>query len=351
MPETHLNFPSPSQRRLGLRVGDVVEVRSREEILATLSEEGRLDNMPFMPEMLAFCGRRLTVEKRAHKTCDTVEWSGLRQLNDTVHLTGSRCSGTAHGGCEASCTLFWKEAWLKRVDDDRSPAETEPTRCTEERLHSATRKAAVDGDPEVRYSCQATELREYTRPLSVWDIRQYIRDIQSGNVTAKDTIRGIAWRIFRWSNTHLRGWRAQQWLFNHMQRMRGGMPNMILQGDKTKTPRELLHLVPGEQVEVKSIQSIVDTLNKEQRNRGLYFDKEMTPWCERRFRVKSRVTKIIEEKTGKMMPLPGDCLILEGAVCTGRYHGNCPRMIPSYWREIWLRRTDAAPAHKSDPSV
>jgi hypothetical protein len=37
---------------LNLKAGQWVEVRSREEILATLDERGRLENLPFMREML-----------------------------------------------------------------------------------------------------------------------------------------------------------------------------------------------------------------------------------------------------------------------------------------------------------
>ena len=47
--------------KLNLKVGQWVEVRSREEILATLNERSCLDGMPFMPEMLEFCGRRYRV--------------------------------------------------------------------------------------------------------------------------------------------------------------------------------------------------------------------------------------------------------------------------------------------------
>ena len=47
----------------GLCVGDLVEVRSADEIIATLDERGELENLPFMPEMLKFCGQRLTVDK------------------------------------------------------------------------------------------------------------------------------------------------------------------------------------------------------------------------------------------------------------------------------------------------
>jgi hypothetical protein len=49
-----------------LRAGDWVQVRTREEILGTLDSRGMLDELPFMPEMLAYCGKRMRVGKRAH---------------------------------------------------------------------------------------------------------------------------------------------------------------------------------------------------------------------------------------------------------------------------------------------
>jgi len=98
-----------------LRPGDLVEVRTKAEILATLDEQGRLDGLPFMPEMFAFCGKRFQVFKRAHKTCDTVFPVRGRRMKDAVHLE-TRCDGAAHGGCQAGCLLFWKTAWLRKVD-------------------------------------------------------------------------------------------------------------------------------------------------------------------------------------------------------------------------------------------
>src|SRR5207249_4789374 len=100
--------------RLNLKRGDWVEVRSREEILATLDDRARLDGLPFMPEMLRFCGRCLRVASRADKTCDTIETYRSRRMRDTVHLEGAYCDGSAHAGCQASCLTFWKEPWLKR---------------------------------------------------------------------------------------------------------------------------------------------------------------------------------------------------------------------------------------------
>ena len=98
----------------GLRAGDLVEVRSREEILATLDNDGRLEGLPFMPQMLEYCGRRFKVLASAHKTCDVIAGEG-RRLVGCVHLD-VRCDGKAYGGCQAACLIFWKEAWLKRLD-------------------------------------------------------------------------------------------------------------------------------------------------------------------------------------------------------------------------------------------
>src|SRR5947207_4135318 len=90
-----------------LRVDDWVEVRSKDEILRTLDKNGQLEGMPFMPEMFAFCGKKFQVYKRAHKTCDTVFPVRGRRIQSAVHLA-TRCDGKAHGGCQATCLIFWK---------------------------------------------------------------------------------------------------------------------------------------------------------------------------------------------------------------------------------------------------
>ncbi len=100
---------------LDLKAGEWVEVRSQEEILATLDEKGWLEGLPFMPEMLQYCGQKLRVYKRADKTCDTVVPWSIRRMENAVHLE-TRCDGSGHGGCEAGCLIFWKEAWLKRAE-------------------------------------------------------------------------------------------------------------------------------------------------------------------------------------------------------------------------------------------
>lgn len=49
---------SANSRPDKLLPGDLVEVRSSSEILSTLDLKGCLENLPFMPEMFAFCGRQ-----------------------------------------------------------------------------------------------------------------------------------------------------------------------------------------------------------------------------------------------------------------------------------------------------
>src|SRR5215210_3189385 len=99
--------------------GDVVEVRSAAEILETLDEHGALEALPFMPEMLQHVGRRYTVSTRVEKICDTIAATGSRRMRDVVYLENLRCDGSGHGGCQAGCRIYWKEAWLRAGTEGR----------------------------------------------------------------------------------------------------------------------------------------------------------------------------------------------------------------------------------------
>ena len=349
-----------SSRRaiLGLRVGDVVEVRAAEEIIASLDERGELDHMPFMPEMLRFTGRQFRVRGVAHKTCDTIHNSGGRKLEHTVHLEDLRCDGSAHAGCQARCLLFWKEAWLRRAPESRPeapPGQSERLCITLEDLQAQTQKAQNEGDLEPAYRCQATELLRATRPLPWWDPRQYWRDWRSGNVDLKRILSALCFRVFRGvlQARWLRGYSLLLSLYDRFQRARGGSPYPFREGRLTKkTPSASLDLQPGEWIRVKPLDAICETLDVRNRNRGLAWDVEMVPFCGKRLQVLDRVERIIDEKTGRMVQLPNACLILAGAVCGSRYsHGRyfCPRAIFSYWREIWVERDCAPPASVSSP--
>ena len=332
---------------LDLRVGDLVEVKSQAEVLATLNQNGALDALPFMPEMLRFCGQRFRVIRTAHKTCDTIDKTGGRRMLDTVHLEGLRCDGEAHGGCQAGCLFFWKVAWLKRVDDNRPPgpgSATPPTHggCDLEALLASTR--VTSADREERFVCQTTELLRATTPLHWWDVRQYVWDLRSGNVGPLEVARGLVVSAISTILHHVRNLPGGYRLIRLVTRRGRGLwqiprvEGRILSGP---TPRGTLGLKAGDRVRVKSQRAIEDTLNQTAKNRGLWFDAEMLKYCGEEFTVLRRVERIIEEKTGRMLHLPNDCIMLEDVVCCGHFTEKrlfCPRMMPQYWREAWLER-------------
>lgn len=81
-----------------LRRGDLVEVRTADEILATLDDRGEFEGLPFMPEMVRSCGQRFRVRARAERVCDTITSAGIRNMPDTVLLENRRCDGSGHDG-------------------------------------------------------------------------------------------------------------------------------------------------------------------------------------------------------------------------------------------------------------
>jgi hypothetical protein len=57
--------------------------------------------------------------------------------------------------------------------------------------------------------------------------------------------------------------------------------------------------------------------------------------------VLDRVSKVIDEKTGKMLEMKNPNIILDSVVCQARYSACrmfCPKSTYAYWREIWLER-------------
>jgi hypothetical protein len=327
---------APVTTTLDLRVGDVVEIRSEAEILATLDANGELDNLPFMAEMLQYCGKRLTVGKVAHKACDTLSLGGMRKMENAVHLDNVRCGGEAHGGCQAACLIYWKHAWLRKVEPG-TPADPPPP--AEPRLLplltiASRRPDGEDGTP--RYRCQATEMTRATpHPLPFKDISQYVVDVRSGNVGPLWATRAFLVGLYnRLQHT------APKWL-----RPRGGKRWADLVGRAVgRTPTVDTGLQPGDLVRVRSREEIEQTLDAKLRNRGMGFDAEMSRFCGRTARVARRITSIIDEHTGQMLVMRSPCIVLEDVFCEGAFSANCPRLITPYWREIWLEKIGSAPA-------
>ena len=186
-----------------------------------------------------------------------------------------------------------------------------------------------EGKPSEVWRCQATEALIATTPLPTSNLAQYWRELTNGN-----------FGLLRFIFLTLRG------LPIEIGRRVGLIKPLPLRGTGSQsTTVEPLNLQPGDLVQVRSPNEIAATLDERGHNRGLSFDREMLPYCGRTFRVRDRVRQIIDDKTGRMLKIPKDCLVLEGAVCSGELSQGCwfcPRKIYPFWREAWLRRVEAS---------
>lgn len=340
---------------LSLRAGELVQVRSKEEILRTLDKNGRLGEMPFMPEMLEHCGKTFTVSKRAHKTCDPINGLDGRRLPNAVHLEDLRCNGAAHEGCQAGCLFFFKDAWLKRAGED-TPVQSDPGGCSEEELFAGTRAPGEAADAETRtFVCQATQVAAATVTIKWWDLRQYVEDYRSGNATIYQIVSATVFETYHFLSTLGLGMgAAMRWAYDVVLKAVGGSPYPWRAGRLPKgarTPTTSLGVQEGEFVKIKTYKEILETLDEDWKNRGLYFDAEMVPYTGGTFKVLKRVSRIIHEKTGAMLTFKNEALILDKVTCQARFarcRKLCPRAYYLYWREIWVGRAEALPCERPE---
>jgi hypothetical protein len=307
-----------------LKPGDLVEVRSAAEIMATLDVHGKLDGLPFMPEMLAFSGRRLHVSNRADNTCALGQ---PRRIERTVHLKQLRCDGSAHRGCEAGCLFLWKEAWLRPVtsgaDESRPTLTAVPTSSTSDGAYRALSELAQA--PDNTLMCQATELASASCPAPVGKSSSYFvtvaRDYASGK-RSSGALRQLL--IYFWGKAILDTfmlWARAPWNADRYK----------------KTPATPLDLRPGEVVRVRGMFEILRTLDRKGCNRGMEFKPEMFQFCGRKFPVILNMARRIDERSGELKGFRSPCIVLESVYCQGQ-RSFCQRANYHYWREIWLSR-------------
>ena len=312
-----LGAPSPG-------VGEVVRIRSLEEISATLDANGCLDGLPFMPEMAKYCGTTGTVFRYVDKIYDYGGRKDLRRMKDAVLVAGLRCDGSAHDGCQARCYLLWKTAWLTTAD---APATALSAGNSGSRLGPTVVKETAGN--ETRYVCQFTELVRASSTMSPRDPRADLRPLIGGNVTLAAFAVAMLTR-----------------LFNFAQRLRGGIGFPANRPSSSGvSPRTDLDLRPGELVRVREPERIFETLDRVGKNRGLWFDRDMLKHTRQHFKVLARVDRIIDDASGRMRPMKTPCIVLDGVDASGEVLGFCPQHDLVFWREAWLERS--APVKES----
>jgi len=312
-------MPDSMTHRMVPKVGDWLQVRTLDEIRATLGDQGELERVPFMPEMVPYAGTRWRVSAVMTKICGGGR--GMRSVlgEPLVLLDDLRCDGQSHGRCSRGCTLLWKPAWLRPADEGSQDL------AGEARIAPAFwpyRTQAGNG----AYQCQATALPRATAPVSApGKLLMAFRDVQQGEWSV-----GLMAAVYLETLAHR--------LASLARRTAG-----IVRG-KRPTPVERLGLRPGDWVQVKSLGEIAATLDRNNRNRGLEFSRYMIPFCGRAYRVSALMENFIDERTGELRRLE-NTVLLEGVSCGGETtSGPCRRAEFLYWREIWLRRLEAPPA-------
>jgi len=110
---------APEKLTRGFRAGDLVEVLSIDDVRATLDESGKHNGLKFLKPMAEYCGRRFRVLKPVRQVLDEHNHV-MQKTKNTVILEGGICHGQGiygREGCDRSCFFFWKEAWLRKVDE------------------------------------------------------------------------------------------------------------------------------------------------------------------------------------------------------------------------------------------
>jgi hypothetical protein len=301
-------------------VGDWVEIKPWHEIRATLDAQGRLEQLPFMPEMLALCGRHARVFRCVHRIFDYRKSRQMRHMHGTVLLVGAVCSGSAHGSCEASCHTVWKAAWLRRIDrlEPNAPVGLDASRAAPAE-DVAVLRFGTEGP---RYSCQLTQLHAASRPVGEWNPLNFVRPLVAGNVTLSAFV--VGWLTY---------------LFNTVQHFRQGVsfpmfeaakPAAVAQSDAS--PRV------GDQVVVRGSGEIRATLNDQLVHRGLGFEIDMLKHCGHRYLVQREVGKLIDIVSGEMRTMKTPAYVLAGVHFSGERQLFNAQYEPLFWRNAWLRR-------------
>ena len=177
------------------------------------------------------------------------------------------------------------------------------------------------------YTCQFTRLTAASHPMSRWDVRQDLKPLLTGNLTFGAFCIGMLTRMF-----------------NKVDRLRGGSGYPpISRGTLKKTPLLAYGLAPGDSVRVLGSERIAATLDVGSRNRGLWFDQEMVKHCSQRHQVSTRIERIIDISTGRMLEMKNPCIVLEGVDSSGEFMRFWAQHEMLYWREGWLEPESGAP--------
>ena len=119
--------------KLDVQPGELVKIRSYEEILATIDETGLNRGMSFDAEMVPYCGGTYRVLDRVNKLINEKTGKMQHLRNDCVMLENVvclACYSKYRRFCPRSIYPYWREIWLERVGPGISALEGAKERDT-----------------------------------------------------------------------------------------------------------------------------------------------------------------------------------------------------------------------------
>lgn len=311
-----------------LKIGDWVRVRGAEQIEKTLVD-GRLDGLPFMPEMVAYCDCSFRIKRFATKVCVNGESIEICSLENCVILQmQNRCDGSHHGNCDMGCDFIWKLDWLIQLEqppvaESEPSAPPAPPEFLSRLVQISTCGDMANGNlnrdkQSARFCCQATELTHATSRLSPLQFKQYVTDSKLNNVS-KFTIGKFIASV----------------LIKKITKQSDSLAGPC----RGRTPASK-PLNVGDWVQIKSLEEIRLTLDEGGCNRGLWFDpKEMAAFCGQELIISRKIERLIDERTGELKVLKTPSYVLSETECSGIFRRFCSRGMLHFWREIWLTKT------------
>lgn len=101
-----------------LEVGDLVRVKSLDEIRQTLDKQGCNRGLWFDPdEMAPLCGKELRVSRVIEKLIDERNGKLRNFPSHTVVLSEIACSGVFKRFCSRGLFHFWRTIWVEKIDE------------------------------------------------------------------------------------------------------------------------------------------------------------------------------------------------------------------------------------------
>jgi hypothetical protein len=104
---------------LNLKAGEWVEVKSRDEIMSTITRNGFNRGMRYDMEMLKYSGKRYRVQMRVDRLLSEQNGKLLVMKSPCIQLEDVYCRAECTPkriGCPRASNTYWREIWLRRVD-------------------------------------------------------------------------------------------------------------------------------------------------------------------------------------------------------------------------------------------